>query len=116
MSKKKYPHVGKAEKEAVAGELQLRCGLGLPYPSRVHFTKTQEFGIPPSLSRRGNLYDNALAKNFFSLLKTECISRQKILFFEQVGLLIDDDIRFLSFERSQLKCRLALFQKRGQSA
>ena len=26
------------------------------------------------MSRRGNPYDNALAKNFFSILKTECIT------------------------------------------
>ena len=28
-------------------------------------------GIPPSMSRRGNPYDNALAENFFSILKTD---------------------------------------------
>ena len=33
--------------------------------------------ITPSMSRRGNSYDNALAENFFSILKTECIYRTK---------------------------------------
>ncbi len=27
------------------------------------------------MSRKGNPYDNAMAENFFSILKTECIYR-----------------------------------------
>ncbi|MBE6007907.1 MAG: IS3 family transposase, partial [Lachnospiraceae bacterium] len=33
--------------------------------------------ITPSMSRRGNCYDNAMAENFFSILKTECIYKIK---------------------------------------
>ena len=35
--------------------------------------------ITLSMSRRGNLYDNALAENFFSILKTEYINRAKFV-------------------------------------
>lgn len=104
------------QKEAVAGELQLHSDQGFPYTSQAYFTLTQEYGITPSMSRRGNPYDNALAENFFSMLKTECLSRQKIHSFEQAQNLIDDYIHFYNFERFQLKYRLTPFQKRSQTA
>ena len=104
------------QKEAVAGELQLHSDQGFQYTSQAYFTLTQEYGITPSMSRRGNPYDNALAENFFSMLKTECIARQKIQSFEQAQQLIDDYIHFYNFERFQLKYRLTPFQKRSQTA
>ena len=57
------------------------------------------------MSRRGNPYDNALAENFFSILKTECIYRQKIDTFKQAQRLIDDYIWFYNNERIQLKTK-----------
>lgn len=104
------------QKEAVAGELQLHSDQGFQYASQAYFNLTQEYGITPSMSRRGNPYDNALAENFFSMLKSECISRQKLQSFEQAQQLIDDYIHFFNFERYQLKYRLTPFQKRCQSA
>lgn len=103
-------------KEVVAGELLLHSDQGFQYTSQAYFTLTKEYGITPSMSRRGNPYDNALAENFFSMLKTECISRQKIYSFEQAQQLIDDYIYFYNFERFQLKYRLTPFQKRSQTA
>ena len=41
------------------------------------------YGITPSMSRSGNPYDNALAENFFSILKTECIYRAKLRTYEE---------------------------------
>ena len=63
------------EKKAAA-ELQLHSDQGSQYTSQAYFDLTKEYGITPSMSRRGNPYDNALAENFFSILKTECIYRQ----------------------------------------
>ncbi len=34
-------------------------------------------------SRRGNPYDNAMAENFFSILKTECIYRVKLKTYDE---------------------------------
>ncbi|SHK27285.1 IS3 family transposase, partial [Desulforamulus aeronauticus] len=85
------------------------------YTSQAYFDLTQRYGITPSMSRRGNPYDNALAENFFSFLKTECISRQRVQTFEQAQLLIDDYIHFYNFERFQLKYRLTPFEKRSQA-
>ena len=40
-------------------------------------TLTTQYGITPSMSRRANPYDNAMAENFFSILKSECIRLYK---------------------------------------
>jgi len=44
------------------------------------------------MSRRDNCYDNALAENFFSILKTECIYRHKLKSFDEARQLIDEYI------------------------
>ena len=82
------------KKESVAGELHLHSDQGFQYTSQAYFELTQSYGITPSMSRRGNPYDNALAENFFSILKTECIHRHKIQTFSQARELIDDYIHF----------------------
>lgn len=46
---------------------------GGQYTSQEYFDLTKRYGITPSMSRRGNCYDNAMAENFFSILKTERI-------------------------------------------
>ena len=93
----------KAEKKRAAAELQLHSDQGFQYTSQGYFNLTQKYGITPSMSRRGNCYDNAMAENFFSILKTECIYRQKIRTFQQAKELIDDFIYFYNHERIQLK-------------
>ena len=104
------------EKEKVAGELHLHSDQGFQYTSQAYFNLTKEYGITPSMSRKGNPYDNALAENFFSILKTECIHRQKIQTIFQAQELINDYIHFYNYERFQLKYRLTPFEKRCQSA
>lgn len=103
----------KAEK--VTAELQLHSDQGFQYTSQAYFKLIQEYDITPSMSRRGNPYDNALAENFFSILKTECINRQKIASFEEARLLIDDFIFFYNNQRIQLKTKLTPLEKRRQS-
>ena len=102
----------KQEKKRVAAELQLHSDQGFQYTSPGYFNLTQEYGITPSMSRRGNCHDNALAENFFSILKTECIYRQKIATFQQARELIDEFIYFYNHERIQLKTGVAPLQLR----
>lgn len=64
----------KKEKKIVAAELQLHSNKGFQYTSQAFFKRTQSYGTTPSMSRKGNPYDNAMAENFFSILETECIS------------------------------------------
>lgn len=104
------------DKEAVAAELQLHSDQGFQYTSHAYFNLTKEYGITPSMSRRGNPYDNALAENFFSLLKTECLNRIKIQTFAEAQALIDDYIHFYNYERFQMKYRLTPINKRSQTA
>ena len=58
------------EKKKVAAELHLHSDQGFQYTSQAYFKLTKQYGITPSMSRRGNPYDNAMAENFFSILKT----------------------------------------------
>jgi len=104
------------EKEKVAAELQLHSDQGFQYTSHGYFNLTKEYGITPSMSRRGNCYDNAMAENFFGILKSECINRQKIKDFAMAKYLIDDYIYFYNHERIQLKTKLTPIQLRRQSA
>ena len=100
--------------EKVTAELQLHSDQGFQYTSQAYFKLTKEYGITPSMSRRGNPYDNALAENFFSILKTECIYRQKIATFEEARTLIDDYIFFYNHQRIQTKTKLTPLELRCQ--
>lgn len=91
------------EKKKVAAELQLHSDQGFQYTSQAYFNLTQEYGITPSMSRRGNPYDNAMAENFFSILKTECIYRHKPATFSEANEMIDRYIHFYNHERIQIK-------------
>ena len=61
-------------------------------------------------------YDNALAENFFSILKTECIHRTKIKTFAEARRLIDDYIHFYNHQRIQLNTKLTPLELRSQSS
>ena len=102
------------KKEKVTAELQLHSDQGFQYTSQGYFKLTQSYGITPSMSRRGNPYDNALAENFFSILKTECIYRIKLQTFDEARLLIDRYIYFYNHQRIQLKTKLTPLEKRSQ--
>lgn len=97
-----YRTIEKAKKE-VADGLILHSDQGFQYTSTGYLNLTKQYGILPSMSRAGTPLDNAPAENFFGVLKTECIYRQKIQTIEQARQLIDDYIFFCNFERFQLK-------------
>ena len=102
------------KREKVTAELQLHSDQGFQYASHGYYRLTQSYGITPSMSRKGNPYDNALAENFFSILKTECIYRTKLQTYEDARLLIDKYIHFYNHQRIQLKTKLTPFEKRSQ--
>ena len=105
----------KREKKRVAAELQLHSDQGFQYTSQAYFKLTQSYGITPSMSRRGNPYDNAMAENFFSILKTECIYRHKPKTFQEANDLIDRYIHFYNYERIQNKTGVAPLTLRHSS-
>lgn len=104
------------EKETIAGELHLHSDQGFQYTSQAYFNLTKEYGITPSMSRRGNCYDNALAENFFSILKTECIYRHQLKSLDEARQLITEYIDFYNNERIQTKTGLTPLEKRRQAA
>ena len=97
----------KKEKKRVAAELQLHSDQGFQYTSQAYFKLTQSYGIIPSMSSKGNPYDNAMAENFFSILKTECIYRHKPRTFQEANDLIVRYIHFYNHERIQNKTGVA---------
>jgi transposase InsO family protein len=106
----------KDAKKEVAADVQLHSDQGFQYTSHGYFNLTKEYGITPSMSRRGNCLDNSPAENFFSILKSECINRQKIKTLNDAKMLIDDFIWFYNHQRVQLKTKLTPLELRCQFA
>ena len=102
------------KKEKITAELQLHSDQGFQYTSHAYYKLTQSYGITPSMSRRGNPYDNALAENFFSILKTECIHRVKLSGYDEAHLIISEYINFYNNYRIQTKTKLTPLEKRNQ--
>ena len=102
------------KKEKVTAEVQLHSDQGFQYTSQAYYRLTKSYNITPSMSRKGNPYDNALAENFFSILKTECIYRIKLKTYDEARLIIDEYIDFYNNERIQLKTKLTPQEMRCQ--
>ena len=102
------------KREKVTAELQLHSDQGFQYTSHAYFKLTKSYNITQSMSRRGNPYDNAMAENFFSILKTECVNRIKLQSYTEARQLIDEYIHFYNNERIQLKTKLTPLEKRSQ--
>ena len=94
-------------KEKVTAELQLHSDQGFQYTSQAYNSLIKSYHITPSMSSRGNPYDNAMAENFFSILKTECIYRHKPRTLSEAQHMIDDYIYFYNHERIQTKTGVA---------
>lgn len=58
------------------GELMTHSDRGVQYASELYRTCLKNLSIIPSMSRRGNCYDNAFAESFFGTLKKELIYRR----------------------------------------
>ena len=97
----------RSERKKVTAGLQLHIGQGFQYTSQAYFQLTQEGGITPSMSGCGTPYDNAMAENFFSILKTECICRHKSATFLEANEMIDRCIYFCNYKRIQSKTGMA---------
>ena len=49
---------------------------GIQYASYAYRQALEHYGMVQSMSRKGDPYDNAVAENFFSCLKCECVYLQ----------------------------------------
>ncbi len=99
--------------EKVTDGLILHSDQGHQYTSQTyHDVLTKEYNITPSMSRRGNCWDNAPMENFFGHLKEEYLRQFKPPTFADAQQLIDEYVYFYNYERIQLKTRQTPYQRR----
>jgi putative transposase len=92
--------------------LLLHSDQGSQYRSDPYRILVSALGITPSMSRRGNCWDNAPMENFFGHLKEEALRPFHQPTFQQARQIIDDYIHFFNYERIQLKTRQTPYQLR----
>jgi putative transposase len=101
------------QKEMVTAGTLLHSDQGLQYASHEYFVLTKAYKLLPSMSRKGNCWDNAPVESFFSYFKEEALRQQPRLSFEEVKRLIDDYVYFYNHERIQLRTKQTPFQLRS---
>lgn len=73
-------------------ELVYHSDRGIQYASAEFRKVLTRFNILPSMSRKGNCYDNAVAESFFDTLKVELVHRYKFNTRETARILLIDFI------------------------
>ena len=104
------------QKERKLEGLLLHSDQGSQYRSDPYRVLTTTSGITPSMSRRGNCWDNAPMENFFSHLKEEALRSFRNPTFIEAQRMIDEYVHFFNYERIQLKTRQTPYQLRCLSA
>ncbi len=93
--------------------LLLHSDQGFQYRSDPYRVLMGAYGMIPSMSRRGNCWDNAPMENFFGHLKEEALRPQgKLTTFQEAQRLIDEYVHFFNYERIQLRTRQTPYQLR----
>ena len=105
-----------AQKEKALAGLILHSDQGYQYTAQAYFALTRQHAITPSMSRRGNCWDNAPMENFFGHLKEEALRQVRNPSFEEARQIINDYICFYNYERIQLKTRQTPFETRCLSS
>jgi putative transposase len=100
------------QKEKVTDGLILHSDQGTQYTSQAYHVLTTEYNITPSMSRRGNCWDNAPMENFFGHLKEEDLRHFKQPTFKEAEQLIGEYVYFYNYERIQLKTRQTPYETR----
>ena len=105
------------ENEKVTAGLILHSDPGHQYTSQAyHDAVVKQYNITPSMSRRGNCWDNAPAENFFSHLKEEYLRHFPLPSFDQAQQLVAEYIHFYNYEWIQLKTRQTPYETRCLSS
>ncbi len=76
--------------QKVTAGLLLHSDQGTPYTSQAYFVLTRQYTITPSMSRRGNCWDNAPIENFFSHFKEEAWRHFSTPSFAQAQQIVDE--------------------------
>ena len=72
---------------------------GIEYTSTLFQKQVREYGLTPSMSRKGHCWDNAFMESFFHTLKTEMVYFQKFSNIVQATSYIMDYITFYNHYR-----------------
>jgi transposase InsO family protein len=103
-------------REAVAEGLMLHSDQGHQYCSQAYHLLSRQYQFTPSMSRKGNCWDNAPAESFFAQLKEEALRHYPRMSFQQAQRVIEEYIHFYNYERIQLKSKQTPHQLRSLSA
>ncbi len=112
------------QRETISEGLILHSDPGHQYSSQSYFVLSSQYHITPSMSRRGNCWDNAPMENvataprrrFFSHLKEEALRHIHLPTFEEARQIIDDYVYFYNHQRIQLKTRQTPYEVRCLSS
>ena len=85
----------------------LHSDQGVHYTNKPYQSLHKEKGIIASMSRKGNCWDNAMAENFFSHYKCECIRlwKKSLYSFESVVEVTEEYLNFYNKERYQSRLK-----------
>lgn len=86
-------------------DLLLHSDQGWQYQMAQYRKRLEVKGIRQSMSRKGNCLDNAMAENFFSILKSELFYTQKFTSVEQLEKEIHEYINYYNNDRIKLKLK-----------
>lgn len=87
--------------EKPTSPLILHSDGGGQYRSYDYRGQTSENGITPSMSKPGTPGDNAMAENFFSIFKSECIYIEKPKTMDEAVVMTDEFLHYYNYERIQ---------------
>ena len=108
--------------EKPAGSLILHSDGGGQYRSFDHRKMITANDITPSMSCPSSPGDNAMAENFFSIFKAECIYLERPQTIAEAETLTDEFVYYYNFERLQgngltpFEARQLAFEKAGTQA
>ena len=100
------------QKEKISQEILIHSDQGPQYTSEEYFDLTSGYRMKPSMSRRGNCWDNAPMENFFGHFKEEALRQYPIPTFQEAQEIVDGYIAFYNYERIQLKTRQTPYETR----
>jgi len=96
----------KAVKRLTTGEQPIiHSDQGWQYQHRTIQKRIREMGLIQSMSRKGNCLDNAVAENFFGILKTEMYHQHKFIDADDLIQQIDEYIDYYNHKRIKLKLK-----------
>lgn len=79
----------------------LHSDAGGQYRSYDHKSTIEKYGLTPSMSQPATPGDNAMAENFFSIFKAECIYLEKPQTLDEALRLTEEFVYYYNYERIQ---------------